>query len=308
MSKHIYNKRYSYNGKRLTIPEIIKASGFPEKAVYKYRKEHGTMAGFDKLKHRAHPFQYEYEGESLTARQIAERVGATYEAVRKHLKRHGSMEGFKTRKPSDWLQKCYNTLDMSNPLDRSIAAKGYRSIRQFCRANDINYPVVSCWHRGKPYYTNSLEFEMFHNGFTPTMRQLMDATGCLEHELFPNVFNEDFYRRLADTQVVKSQPRITYHPTAELRDSRRTLNRVLATLTDREQDIIKRYFNFNGEGEVNFSDIAKTYGLTRERIRMIFCRALYRLRRPTKMRMLSEICWWHDKYDTTTDNLKRALA
>ena len=305
MSKHTYNKRYFFDGARMSVPQIIRETGCGSSSAYRYLSKHGTMDGF---KPQPYAQRYELNGELLSIQQIADRLCVSYDSVRKHLKKHGSMDGFKLRKPSEWLQKCYNTLDMSNPLDRAIAAKGYRSIRQFCRANDINYPVVSCWHRGKPYYTNSLEFEMFHNGFTPTMRQLMDATGCLEHELFPNVFNEDFYRRLADTQVVKSQPRITYHPTAELRDSRRTLNRVLATLTDREQDIIKRYFNFNGEGEVNFSDIAKTYGLTRERIRMIFSKAISRLRRPTKKRMLSEICWCHDKYDTTTDNLKRALA
>ena len=249
-------------------------------------------------------------GELLSERQIADRLGVHHKTVSEYIKKHGSVQGLKKRTGGvkNWMEEHYKTLKPDIPFDRAIAAKGFRSIRQFCLANDINYPVVSCWHRGKPYYTDSLEFEMFHNGFTPTMRQLMDATGCLEHELFPNVFNEDFYRRLADTQGVKAQTRVTYHPTAELRDSRRTLNRVLATLTDREQDIIKRYFNFNGEGEVNFSDIARTYGLTRERIRMIFSKAMYRLRRPTKKRMLSEICWWHDRCDTTTDNLKRALA
>ena len=110
----------------------------------------------------------------------------------------------------------------------------------------------------------------------------------MEYDLFPNVFNEDFYRRQLDTRGVKPQPKAEYHPTVELRDGKRMLEFVLTTLSAKQRDVIRRYFNINRRGGQNLAQIGRDYGLQREWIRQVFLRALRRLRHPKRLKMLNE--------------------
>ena len=55
------------------------------------------------------------------------------------------------------------------------------------------------------------------------------------------------------------------------------LDRALATLTDRERDIVRMFFGIGGR-EMTLEEIADKFGLTRERVRQIKERAIRRLR------------------------------
>jgi len=273
----------------LTFDQIIKADGCSSSVAYRYIRKHGTMEGFEH--HGEHyPMRYQYKGERLSAREIARRLGVHHKTVHYQMRKFGTMDGYEKREDDikDRLDRFYHTLNDSIPLDRAIAAKGYRSIRQFCLENGINYGMVVCWRNGKPFHSGSFERELFNNGFSQTMQQLMEATGCLEYDLFPNVFNEDFYRRQLDTRGVKPQPKAEYHPTVELRDGKRMLEFVLTTLSAKQRDVIRRYFNINRRGGQNLAQIGRDYGLQREWIRQVFLRALRKLRHPTRLKMLTE--------------------
>lgn len=55
---------------------------------------------------------------------------------------------------------------------------------------------------------------------------------------------------------------------------------VLKTLTPRDEAIIRMCFGLNADGERTLEEIARTFALTRERIRQIEIRVLRKLRHP----------------------------
>ena len=64
------------------------------------------------------------------------------------------------------------------------------------------------------------------------------------------------------------------------------INRVLATLTEKEADIIVRRFGLNGKQPLSLKEIGIRYRLTKERIRQIEKKALRRLRHPSRSQYL----------------------
>jgi RNA polymerase primary sigma factor len=65
----------------------------------------------------------------------------------------------------------------------------------------------------------------------------------------------------------------------------REIDRALATLTDRERDIIKFFFGI-GVGEMTLEEIGDNFGLTRERVRQIKEKAIRRLRHSSRSKLL----------------------
>lgn len=65
----------------------------------------------------------------------------------------------------------------------------------------------------------------------------------------------------------------------------REIDKALATLTERESDIIKMFFGI-GCQEVTLEEIGDKFGLTRERVRQIKEKAIRRLRQGTRSRLL----------------------
>ncbi|MFI3330908.1 MAG: RNA polymerase sigma factor RpoD/SigA [Rikenellaceae bacterium] len=63
------------------------------------------------------------------------------------------------------------------------------------------------------------------------------------------------------------------------------VERALATLTDREKDIIKYFFGI-GCSEMTLEEIGEKFGLTRERVRQIKEKAIRRLRHSTRSKLL----------------------
>ena len=71
------------------------------------------------------------------------------------------------------------------------------------------------------------------------------------------------------------------------------LGRVLASLNNREQFVIRSYFGLDGSERLTLDEIGDTIGVTRERIRQIRESALNKLRHPSRFRSLQ-----HLKYKT----------
>jgi len=64
------------------------------------------------------------------------------------------------------------------------------------------------------------------------------------------------------------------------------MEKALATLSEREQNILRLYFGIGGADPLTLEDIGKQMGLTRERIRQIKEKAIQRLRHSTRARYL----------------------
>ncbi len=67
---------------------------------------------------------------------------------------------------------------------------------------------------------------------------------------------------------------------------RREVQRALATLTQRESDVIAFYFGLNGESSLTLEEIGEQFGLTRERVRQIKEKAIRRLRHTSRSKAL----------------------
>ena len=67
---------------------------------------------------------------------------------------------------------------------------------------------------------------------------------------------------------------------------RREVQRALATLTQRESDVIAYYFGLNGETAMTLEEIGEKYNLTRERVRQIKEKATRRLRLNSRSKTL----------------------
>ena len=65
----------------------------------------------------------------------------------------------------------------------------------------------------------------------------------------------------------------------------REIERALATLTERERDIIKLFFGI-GIPEMTLEEIGEKFGLTRERVRQIKEKAIRRLRHTSRSKLL----------------------
>ncbi len=80
------------------------------------------------------------------------------------------------------------------------------------------------------------------------------------------------------------------HPDRRLYDGRlsRDLRRVLENLTDREQDILTRYYGLNGEEPMTLEAIGSVLGYTRERIRQVKEQAIEKLRTRPAMRHIGD--------------------
>lgn len=66
-------------------------------------------------------------------------------------------------------------------------------------------------------------------------------------------------------------------------DQQHGLDYVIGTLTERQQDCIKRYY----DGEESLEDIGRANGVTRERIRQIIAKSLRMLRHPSRKRYIT---------------------
>jgi RNA polymerase primary sigma factor len=65
----------------------------------------------------------------------------------------------------------------------------------------------------------------------------------------------------------------------------REIERSLATLTERERDIVKLFFGI-GCQEMTLEEIGEKFGLTRERVRQIKEKAIRRLRHTSRSKLL----------------------
>ena len=64
------------------------------------------------------------------------------------------------------------------------------------------------------------------------------------------------------------------------------IDRSLATLTDRQKEVVKLYFGIGLDHGMSLEDIGEKFDLTRERVRQIKDKALKRLRHTSRSKML----------------------
>jgi RNA polymerase primary sigma factor len=86
--------------------------------------------------------------------------------------------------------------------------------------------------------------------------------------------------------LMESEPR-NNPESSLLNDSlRREIERSLATLSEREADVIRLYFGLTGKHPMTLEEIGEAFDLTRERVRQIKEKAIRRLRHTSRSKLL----------------------
>ena len=291
----------SYNGQPHSLMDISRISGCDHKTVYRYYDSHGTIDGFDEWRNNKHK-RINYKGESLTFKEAANRIGVSPDTARRFYYRNGTLDGCgELHTDMPWLQKFYHTLKPTIPLDRCIAAVGFRSVRQFCKTYNLSESLVGCWRKGKlfiyagqsdclhsEYRHPTLLDEMtnFKNGISIPLSKIMAGSGFLEYELFPNIFTQTFY-----DSVYRKHSEYSYEDTAiEHKERSLIIRQILYTLPTRFRKAVEFYFGIGTEGKhFTYAEIGKKLGCTRERARQMLAKAIKSLRSPSRMKVLREI-------------------
>lgn len=289
-------KKIPYKGKMMTRKEIADMEKTSIKAVYRYLSSHGTMEGFDK---RRSNIRVEYNGREITLKEAAQEIGIQAGSIGKYYKRYGTIEGcgkgrVKQGESIPHLQKYYHTLDASIPIDKSVLDIGYRSMRQFCRANNLPLSKVCAWRMGRTSKVNKggvvTEMVTQQHGLSDTLVHLMNSTGCLEWELFPNIFTEEFYKGIYKHLATLGGGGCI-DASVECRETQRVVRRVIRSLPPRNSKAIEMFFGL-GEYKRDYSllEIGKAMGVSRERARMIVADGMRKIRTsPSRLRALAAV-------------------
>lgn len=98
----------------------------------------------------------------------------------------------------------------------------------------------------------------------------------------PLVQDEDnnMYDVMKSDEVVTPETELLYE------SLRKEIDRAIATLTQREQDVVRLYFGLNGGHPMTLEEIGEKFDLTRERVRQIKEKAIRRLKHTSRSKIL----------------------
>lgn len=180
------------------------------------------------------------------------------------------------------------------------AAEKMGGLRQLAEHLGVNYPALVAWGnlRVYPAYRNprsKVDWKMIE-------KKLFDLTGLLLEEIFPpEIATAEFLAipkkrvivREVETLTLGAAAHLALPPTQEDQvyadELTKKLGDVLATLTPREEKVIKMRFGLAKDGEEHMlEEVAEHFGVTRERIRQIEATALRKLRHPGRTRPVQE--------------------
>ena len=178
----------------------------------------------------------------------------------------------------------YGTWWIRQAISRAIADKG-RMVRLPVHMSDVINRVI----KEKTLLTQKLQKE-------PSNEELAESLGMslerLEYiyqvsqdvvSLDSNIDNEE------ETFLVDVIPDITaVNPVTYLEnlEYRNKIDKMLKTLTPREERIIKLRYGLEDNTIHTLEDIAKEFGITRERVRQLEVKAIRRLRHPSRLKII----------------------
>lgn len=88
------------------------------------------------------------------------------------------------------------------------------------------------------------------------------------------------------TDFIEDSDAISPHEATIKDNLRENLNRVLGTLTPREERVLRMRFGIDNEVDLTLEEVGKNFSVTRERIRQIEAKALKKLKHPNRKKQL----------------------
>ncbi len=144
---------------------------------------------------------------------------------------------------------------------------------------------------GKAYSNLEQEFEREPSAFEIAQELNMDVEEVAatlkisnRHVSMDAPFSQGEENSLLDVLESDELPSPDYRLMSDSLNSE--INRALATLSDREAEVIKLYFGLNKEHTLTLEEIGERFNLTRERVRQIKEKAIRRLRHASRSKNL----------------------
>lgn len=165
---------------------------------------------------------------------------------------------------------------------------GFATQTDLYRATGINKNTLNQWENFRNYPR------------TKTMEQRLErATGALIEDMFPQAYKDAVDRKLGRPleQVMTLKelpewagPRMLPMPTEMLdaKEMREAVEHALATLTQREADVLKMRFGIPDGNEHTLEEVGVKWDVSRNRIRQIQEKALRKLKHPSRGRRMRE--------------------
>jgi len=114
------------------------------------------------------------------------------------------------------------------------------------------------------------------------INQYMNSISSLDTPLDEGDGDDTVESLIADTKAIDPEEN------CEQADMLATINKVLATLSDREAEILRLRFGLDGHQAMTLEEVGEYEGLTKERIRQLEIKALQKLRNPNRSRLLKD--------------------
>jgi RNA polymerase primary sigma factor len=114
------------------------------------------------------------------------------------------------------------------------------------------------------------------------INQYMNSISSLDTPLDEGDGDDTVESLIADTKAIDPEEN------CEQADMLATINKVLATLSDREAEILCLRFGLNGHQAMTLEEVGEYEGLTKERIRQLEIKALQKLRNPNRSKLLKD--------------------
>lgn len=156
---------------------------------------------------------------------------------------------------------------------------------------------------GIPYYVWNAAERMDFSALCPShIAKLSEATGLLPDEICPTEMMRKAFKfapivRMCEVpaaQLLSIQDhslRLLKAPTeidpADAENMQAALEKVLATLTFREREILKAREGLFGENVHTLEEVGKKFNITRQRVREIQAKAMCKLQHPVRKKLLA---------------------
>ncbi len=182
----------------------------------------------------------------------------------------------------------------NNKILELVEATGARSLKAFCDAEGLPYSTIqTVVSISKPPLTTK-------GHWRAGVRELAEALGVLPEDMFSERLMGanmkgtavKFYLKADfDEAQAMLMPSRALGPEEQLQltETSSELERVLKSLTPREEAVIRMRFGLGGEPGQDLETVGRSFNVTRERIRQIESKALRKLRHPSRADVLKDL-------------------
>ena len=130
----------------------------------------------------------------------------------------------------------------------------------------------------------------------PSVQEIADHTGISISDIKEALKNSSKHTSLdapllqdedsTMIDVIKGDDSVTPETGLLYESLRKEIDRVISTLSQKEQDVIRLYFGLDGKHPLTLEEIGEKFDLTRERVRQIKEKAIRRLKQTSRSRIL----------------------